>query len=145
MKILKNSTYEGMCQEIEDGNKKIQSLTEQVSTERNKHAAALKEKQDAQNDFDQQLKSKSEEIERFRRENAELRRKNREAEGELNNKKEELKTLRSEKAFFEKEMNQAKEDLAKLVAENAQLKKQTSERKPQRTSNGRFAKKKDNE
>jgi len=144
MKILKNSTYEGMCQEIEDGKKKIQSLTEQVTTERNKHAASLNEKQDAQKDFDKQLKSKSDEIERLRRENAELHRKNREAEGELSNKKEELKTLRSEKDFFEKEMNQAKEDLARSVAENAQLKKQTAERKPQRTSNGRFAKKKDN-
>ena len=86
MKILKNSTYEGMCQEIEDGKKKIQSLTEQVSTERNKHAAALKEKQDAQKDFDQQLKSKSEEIERLRREKEQRgRRRTEQQEGRVEN------------------------------------------------------------
>lgn len=45
MKILKNSTYEGLLNEIEEGKKKIKTLSGQVLAEKNNQAAILKEKQ----------------------------------------------------------------------------------------------------
>lgn len=113
MKILKNSTYEGLLNKIEFGEKEIQNLKEQVKIEINERAKAVKQKKESDN-----------EVERLTKEN---------------------EKIREERGFYEREMNQAKEELAKLVAENAQLKKQAAECKPQRTSNGRFAKKKENE
>lgn len=111
MKILRNSTYEGMCQEIEGGKKEIQHLKEQIKIEISERGKAIAQRKESDN-----------EVERLKKENDEIRK---------------------EKAFFEKEMNQAKDDYAIALAEIERLKKQTAERKPQRTSNGRFAKKKD--
>jgi uncharacterized protein (DUF3084 family) len=113
MKILKNSTYEGMCQEIEGGKKEIEHLKEQIKIEIGERCKAIA-----------QMKESNNEVERLKKEN---------------------EKIREERGFYEMEMNQAKDDFARVFAENAQLKNQTAERKPQRTSNGRFAKKKDNE
>lgn len=113
MKILKNSTYEGLLNKIEFGEKEIQNLKEQVKIEIDERAKAVKQKKESDN-----------EVERLKKEN---------------------EKIREERGFYEREMNKAKEDFARVFAEKEQLKRQTAERKPQRTSNGRFAKKKDDE
>lgn len=92
MKILKNSTYEGLLNEIEEGKKKIKTLSGQVLAEKNNQAAILKEKQD-----------------------------------------------------LEGKIASMKEDYNKLLQENERLKNQLDRRNPKRGTNGRFAKKKDNE
>jgi chromosome segregation ATPase len=116
MKILKNSTYEGLLNEIEFGKKQIQELKQQIKFEIGERGKAIEQKKDA-----------DKVIERLEKENNDIRQERGFYEKEMNKAKEDFSRVFSEKEKIKNELEKLRKifDAQELAKDDANGDKQS--------------------
>lgn len=116
MKILKNSTYEGLLNKIEFGEKQIQELKQQIKVEIGERAKAIEQKKDA-----------DKVIERLEKENNDIRQERGFYEKAMNNAKEDFSRVFAEKEKIKNELEKLRKifDAQELAKDDANGDKQS--------------------